>query len=193
MAFKNNAKYAGPQILNPLFTCQLHPKSNLKRTNLEIQSRKQISRDKALFTKTSAWEAVKLLAYNIILCGVSSMKLILNNNALERTYAIKLRSSSYLAKTFRLRRSEGFVMCSSLTGDIKVLGCLKYSMIIVRRTFGSGFIEPLKFTDYDLQLPLPTTNFLKRSFSYRGAIAWNQLLNQKRGIDDLTSFKLAIS
>ena len=121
------------------------------------------------------------------------MKLILNNNALERTYAIKLRSSSYLAKTFRLRRSEGFVMCSSLTGDIKVLGCLKYSMIIVRLTFGSGFIEPLKFTDYDLQLPLPTTNFLKRSFSYRGAIAWNQLLNQTRGIDDLTSFKLALS
>ena len=65
--------------------------------------------------------------------------------------------------------------------------------MIVRRTFGSGFIEPLKFTNYDLQLPLPTTNFLKRSFSYRGAMVWNQLLNQTRGIEDLTSIKLAIS
>ena len=128
-----------------------------------------------------------------MLCDVSSMKLILNNKALERTYAMKLRSSTYLAKAFRLRRSQGFVMCSSLTGDIKALGCLKYSMIIVRRTFGSGFIEPLKFTNYDLQLPLPTTNFLKRSFSYRGAMVWNQLLNQTRGIEDLTSFKFAIS
>ena len=32
------------------------------------------------------------------------------------------------------------------------------------------------------QLPLPKTNFLKRSFSYRGANAWNQLSNQIREI-----------
>ena len=37
------------------------------------------------------------------------------------------------------------------------------------------------------------TNFLKRAFSYQGAMAWNQLSNQTRGIEDLTSFKLAIS
>ena len=54
--------------------------------------------------------------------------------------------------------------------------CLKYSIIIVRRTFGSGFIEPLKFmtiiwgvltmiSNYHYL----STNFLKRSFSYRGA------------------------
>ena len=30
---------------------------------------------------------------------------------------------------------------------------------------------------HDLQLPLLETNFLKRSFSYRGAMAWNQLSN----------------
>ena len=54
--------------------------------------------------------------------------------------------------------------------------CLKYSIIIVRRTFGSGFIEPLKFmtiiwgvlTMISNYHYLPT-NFLKRSFSYRGA------------------------
>ena len=51
----------------------------------------------------------------------------------------------------------------------------------------------LRGSNYDLQLPLPKTNFLKRSFSYRGAMAWNQLSNRTREIGDLTSFKLAIS
>ena len=51
----------------------------------------------------------------------------------------------------------------------------------------------LRGSNYDLQLPLPKTNFLKRSFSYRGAMAWNQLSNQTREIGDLTSFKLATS
>ena len=51
----------------------------------------------------------------------------------------------------------------------------------------------LRGSNYDLQLPLPKTNFLKRSFSYRGAMAWNQLSNKTREIGDLTSFKLAIS
>ena len=45
----------------------------------------------------------------------------------------------------------------------------------------------------DLQLPLPKKNFLKRSFSYRGAMAWNQLSNKTSEMGDLTSFKLAIS
>ena len=35
--------------------------------------------------------------------------------------------------------------------------------------------------------------FFKRSFSLRGAMAWNQLSNQTREIGDLTSFELAIS
>ena len=47
----------------------------------------------------------------------------------------------------------------------------------------------LRGSNYDLQLPLPKTNFLKRSFSYRGAVAWNQLSNQTCEIGDLTSFK----
>ena len=51
----------------------------------------------------------------------------------------------------------------------------------------------LRGSNYDLQLPLTKTNFLKRSFSYRGAMAWNQLSNQTREIGDLTSFKLATS
>ena len=51
----------------------------------------------------------------------------------------------------------------------------------------------LRGSNYDLQLPLPKTNFLKRSFPYRGAIAWNQLSNDTREMGDLTSFKLVIS
>ena len=51
----------------------------------------------------------------------------------------------------------------------------------------------LRGSNYDLQLPLPKTNFLKRSFSYRRAMAWNQLSNRTREIGDLSSFKLAIS
>lgn len=52
----------------------------------------------------------------------------------------------------------------------------------------------LRGSNHDLQLPLPKTiNFLKRSFSYRGAMAWNQLSNETREMGDFTSFKLAIS
>ena len=51
----------------------------------------------------------------------------------------------------------------------------------------------LRGSNYDLQLPLPKTNFLKRSFSYRGAMAWNQLSNERREMGDLSSFKLTIS
>jgi len=48
----------------------------------------------------------------------------------------------------------------------------------------------LRGSNYDLRLPLPKTNFLKRSFSYRGAMARNQLSNETREMGDLTSFKL---
>ena len=51
----------------------------------------------------------------------------------------------------------------------------------------------LRGSNYDLQLPLPKKNFLKRSFSYWGAMAWNQLSNETREMGDLTSFKLAVS
>ena len=51
----------------------------------------------------------------------------------------------------------------------------------------------LRGSNYDFQIPLPKMNFLKRSFSYRGANAWNQLSNQIREIRDLASFKRAIS
>ena len=73
--------------------------------------------------------------------------------------------------------------------------------MIVRRTLGSSFIEPLKFmtviwgvlimiSNYHY---LSKTNFLKRSFSYRGVMARNQLSNETREMGDLTSVKLAIS
>ena len=51
----------------------------------------------------------------------------------------------------------------------------------------------LRGSNYDFLLPLPKTNFLKRSFSYRGANAWNQQSNELREIRDLASFNRAIS
>ena len=48
-------------------------------------------------------------------------------------------------------------------------------------------------SNYVPQLTLPKTNFIKCPFSYRGALAWNQLSNQTRGIEDLTRFKFAIT
>ena len=50
----------------------------------------------------------------------------------------------------------------------------------------------LRGSNYDLQLPLTKTNFLKRSFSYRGAMAWNQLSNKTREMGDLTSFNFSL-
>ena len=44
--------------------------------------------------------------------------------------------------------------------------------------------------NYDLQLLLPNTNFLQRSFSYRGTMAWNQPSNQTRDIEDPTTVAL---
>ena len=45
----------------------------------------------------------------------------------------------------------------------------------------------MRGSHYNLQLPLPKTNYVKRSFSYRGAMAWNQLSNQTLEIEDLTT------
>ena len=61
------------------------------------------------------------------------------------------------------------------------------NIIIDHRTFGSSSIKTsevhnynLMGSNYDLQLPLPKTKFLKRSFSYRSAMACNQLSHQRR-------------
>ena len=48
-----------------------------------------------------------------------------------------------------------------------------------------------------LYLPKPKTNFLKRSFSYRGAVSWNQILMEKFPIieipeSSISSFKRLI-
>ena len=42
---------------------------------------------------------------------------------------------------------------------------------------------------FDMQLPKPKTNSLKRSFAYRGAAAWNALPNHVRDLKTLNSFK----
>ena len=57
---------------------------------------------------------------------------------------------------------------------------------------GCGRTNGLQRRNYYV-VSLHKTNFLKRSFSYQGAMAWNQLSNETREMEDLTSFKLAIS
>ena len=55
-------------------------------------------------------------------------------------------------------------------------------------------------TDYNLRnvdkkvaLPFPHTDFLKRSFSYSGAMIWNDLPQNIRNIESLNSFKREIN
>ena len=51
----------------------------------------------------------------------------------------------------------------------------------------------LRNADNKLALPLPKTEFLKKSFSYNGARIWNSLPNEIRCCETLTSFDKSIS
>ena len=62
--------------------------------------------------------------------------------------------------------------------------------------------EPISRTgkDYDLRnsfhkltLPRPRANYLKRSFSYSGALLWNSLLENVREIKSVRKFKEQIN
>ena len=48
----------------------------------------------------------------------------------------------------------------------------------------------LRGSKFDMQLPKPKTNSLKRTFAYRGAIAWNELPNHVRDLETLNRFKV---
>ena len=50
----------------------------------------------------------------------------------------------------------------------------------------------LRGCKFDMQLPKPKTNSLKRSFAYRGATAWNALSNHVRDLKTLSSFKAVL-
>ena len=52
-----------------------------------------------------------------------------------------------------------------------------------------GLHHNLRGSRFDMQLPKPKTNLLKRSFAYRGAAAWNALPNHVRDLKTLNSFK----
>ena len=47
----------------------------------------------------------------------------------------------------------------------------------------------LRNTENKLVLPLPRTNYLKKSFSYSGAKLWNSLSHDLRSADSLHDFK----
>ena len=46
--------------------------------------------------------------------------------------------------------------------------------------------------EFNLTLPKPNTNFYKKSFSYRGAVTWNDLLPNMKNMGSLSTFKRAI-
>ena len=50
----------------------------------------------------------------------------------------------------------------------------------------------LRNTEAKLNLPKPRTNYLKRSFSYSGAILWNYLPVNIRTLNSLETFKREI-
>ena len=68
---------------------------------------------------------------------------------------------------------------------------------------GLGYLHELfseRHTDYDLRdsfrklnLPKPRTNYLKRSFSYSGALLWNSLPESIRAIRSIGQFKKEIN
>ena len=47
----------------------------------------------------------------------------------------------------------------------------------------------LRNTENKIVLPLPRTNYLKKSFSYSGANLWNSLPHDLRSADSLHDFK----
>ena len=45
---------------------------------------------------------------------------------------------------------------------------------------------------YNFVPPKPKTNYLKKSFSYRGSVAWNNLPNEHKGISSFNTFKCRV-
>ncbi len=46
--------------------------------------------------------------------------------------------------------------------------------------------------EFNFVLPKPNTNFRKKSFSYRGALAWNDLVPNLKNLRSLTTFKKSL-
>ena len=85
------------------------------------------------------------------------------------------------------------LQCTIAGGRTKVANERSFVFVLYFHRTSEVHNYNLRGSNYDFQLPVPKTNFLKRSFSYRGANDWNQLSNQIREIRDLASFKRAIS
>ena len=51
----------------------------------------------------------------------------------------------------------------------------------------------IRNSEMRLNLPKPRTNYLKRSFSYRGALLWNSLPQDIRKLQSFAQFRKAIA
>ena len=45
---------------------------------------------------------------------------------------------------------------------------------------------------FNFALPKPKTNFMKKSFGYRGAVVWNNLSSETKSLDSINVFKRKI-
>jgi hypothetical protein len=70
-----------------------------------------------------------------------------------------------------------------------------YLTIMFRKCDNSNY--SLRSNNLKLSLPKPKTDFLKRSFSYRRAVAWNSLPSEILGVVDesqsISSFRILIN
>ena len=135
---------------------------------------------------------VSNLSFFLVLIRVSNLSIFVLNRIITRAdYSIR---SSDLLNSLEWSNLEERRKRHLLVAMFKIFNndCPTYLREQFHRTSEIHDYN-LRGSNYDLQLPLPKTNFLKRSFSYRVAMAWNQLSNETREMGDLTSFKLAIS
>ena len=128
----------------------------------------------------------------------------LNNELSEKLQKIQNRAARVITKTSYDTRSR--LLRKKLHWDTLAVRRKKQKVTLVFKTLNKKspvYLQDLftpYCTDYNLRnseqklaLPIPRTNYLKRSFSYDGAILWNNLPQQVRIIDSLGQFKREIN
>ena len=151
-----------------------------------------LCRQKYYITSTTPW--YNPISITVVLSGVIAAKRSLKDNKkLQNRAARILTSSSYDADARYLLQHLGWKdLITQRQIQVLVFKALKdlapdylFSMFTERST--SGYV--LRDSTNKLNVPLPRTNYLKRSFSHRGATLWNSLPCNLRQEKSLNRFK----
>lgn len=104
--------------------------------------------------------------------------------------------SNYDARTIDIFNSLGWVPLQQQRAFSKALIMFKTLNDLAPDYISSKFIDRSKVNKYNLRntehklaLPLPRTNYAKKSFSYSGGFLWNSLPNEVRTATTIKSFK----